>query len=64
MCMIYNYYEKDDLYKENFEYFLHLCTFKTPIIDEKNKQKVIADFTPRYAYLPIKEYHNRSYSLD
>ena len=38
---------------------LHLCTFKTPIIDAK-KQKVIADFTPRYAYLPIREYHNRS----
>jgi len=30
----------------------------------KNKQKVIADFTQRYAYLPVKEYHNRSYSLD
>jgi hypothetical protein len=31
---------------------------------QKNKQKVITDFTPRYVYLPLKEYHNRSYSLD
>jgi len=29
MCMIYNYYEKDELYKENFEYFL-----KHGILDE------------------------------
>ena len=43
---------------------LHLCTFKTPIIDAKNKQTVIADFTPRHTYLPIREYHSRSYSLD
>ena len=33
--------------------YLHLCTFKTPIIDAKNKQKVIADFTPQHTYLPI-----------
>ena len=46
-------------------YLLHLCTFKTPIIDaKKNKQKVIADFTPRHIYLPTREYHSRSYSLD
>ena len=66
-----SYYLIDDSQKEvvavkcpNDTEYLHLCTFKTPIIDAKNKQKVIADFTPRYAYLPIKEYHNRSYSLD
>jgi len=30
----------------------------------KNKQNVIANFTQLYAYLPVKEYHNHSYSLE
>jgi hypothetical protein len=34
--------------------------YKTSIINVKNKQNVIADFTPHHAYLPLKEYHNRS----
>jgi hypothetical protein len=42
------------------EFVLNLYIFKTPIIKAKNKQKVIADFTPRYTYLPAREYHNRS----
>jgi hypothetical protein len=44
---------------------LHLWTFKTPFFfGIKKSKKVIADFTPRHTYLPIREYRSRSYSLD